>query len=319
MAKITPDYEIPASLPPQEGLIYVRKQIAAAEMLLKNSIIDDPSYEAWKNTTVEFLIQIFGNRSGNISNFKSIDAIISAPLNAGEGYWHIRRMEWIKKGTALLGSCADQLQAKIDISNRENSRSESSKGTRMSADPKKVFVVHGRNESAKKAIFEFLRALGLAPMEWNEVIDHSGKGAPYVGEAIDAAFAVAKAVVIVFTGDDEVRLRRQFCDEGEEEKEKVLSPQARPNVIFEAGLAFGRHPTNTILIQIGNMRSISDMAGLHIIRYTGKPDGEAEFRNSLATRLERAGCELSKKGTDWLTAGPFKSAWELHHRKDKYD
>ncbi len=191
----------------------------------------------------------------------------------------------------------------------------------VSADPRRVFVVHGRNEPARKATFDLLRALGLAPLEFNEVIANSGKGTPYTGLAIDAAFAEAKAVVVVLTGDDEVRLRRQFCEDGEEDREKHLSHQARPNVLFEAGLAFGRHPDRTILLQIGSMRSISDIAGLHLVRYSGKSESDAEFkfRNDLANRLEHAGCDVNRKGNDWMSAGAFKLALDLHNQRGNYE
>jgi predicted nucleotide-binding protein len=32
-------------------------------------------------------------------------------------------------------------------------------------DPRKVFVIHGRNELARKALFDFLRSIGLDPIE----------------------------------------------------------------------------------------------------------------------------------------------------------
>ena len=35
-------------------------------------------------------------------------------------------------------------------------------------DTRTVFVVHGRNERAREAMFEFLRAIGLHPLEWSE-------------------------------------------------------------------------------------------------------------------------------------------------------
>jgi predicted nucleotide-binding protein len=317
--KYIPDYEIPATLAPQDALKFVQRQAAAAEQLIRGGYIDEPKYKAWKSTTTEYLIQAFGNRSGNVTRFEKIDYVMIAPFDAGDGYWQARRIEWLKDGVALLGSCAEQLQSKAEILSRESSTSNLRDGKAMPADPKKVFVVHGRNEAARKATFDFLRALQLAPMEWNEVIESSGKGTPYVGEAIDAAFRIAKAVVVVLTGDDEVRLRRQFCEEGEEEREKVMMPQSRPNVIFEAGLAFGRHPQNTILVQIGNMRSISDLGGLHIVRYTGKADGDVEFRNNLATRLEGAGCAVNKKSSDWISTGDFRKALEFSNQKDKYD
>src|ERR1039458_5998919 len=77
-------------------------------------------------------------------------------------------------------------------------------------DPGRVFVVHGRNDKARRAMFDFLRSLGLSPVEWGEAIRLTGAGSPYVGEALDKAFEQAQAIVIVMSGDDEARLRSQF-------------------------------------------------------------------------------------------------------------
>ena len=111
------------------------------------------------------------------------------------------------------------------------------KGTIQKVDPRKVFVVHGRNHRARMAMFEFIRALGLMPIEWDEAIRLTRTSSPFVGQVLDKAFEHAQAVIIAMTGDDEARLREQFWAEPEAEHEKTLTPQARPNVIFEAGMA----------------------------------------------------------------------------------
>src|SRR5689334_5598103 len=106
-------------------------------------------------------------------------------------------------------------------------------------DPKKVFVVHGRNEPARQAMFDFLRALGLAPLEWiGGVLSTTSQGSPFIGKAIDSALEVAQAIIVLMTGDDIVRLRTGFLRPDDDETERRGTPQARPNVIFEAGLAF---------------------------------------------------------------------------------
>ena len=72
---------------------------------------------------------------------------------------------------------------------------------------REVFVVHGRNDKARIGLFDFLRAIDLRPLEWSDAIALTGKGSPYVGEVLDAAFSNAHAVVVLFTPDDEVRLK----------------------------------------------------------------------------------------------------------------
>lgn len=43
---------------------------------------------------------------------------------------------------------------------------------------RKVFVVHGRNNAAREALFTFLRAIGLQPLEWSEIVKATGKQGP---------------------------------------------------------------------------------------------------------------------------------------------
>jgi len=52
--------------------------------------------------------------------------------------------------------------------------------------PKSVFVVHGRNEALRKAVFDFLRSIGLSPLEWTQAVKLTGDGSPYIGQILDA-------------------------------------------------------------------------------------------------------------------------------------
>jgi predicted nucleotide-binding protein len=165
----------------------------------------------------------------------------------------------------------------------------------------KVFVVHGRNEKIRAAMFQFLRSIGLAPLEWNEIIKLTQNAAPFIGEMLDVGFKNAQAVVVLLTPDDEAKLRDEFIVPHDPPYERSSAPQARPNVLFEAGLAFGFHPTRTVLVQFGEIRPFSDLAGRHIIRM----DGSAAKRHDLAHRLKNAGCLINIDRSDWLSAGDF--------------
>jgi predicted nucleotide-binding protein len=166
----------------------------------------------------------------------------------------------------------------------------------------KVFVIHGRDLRLRDGMFTFLRSISLEPIEWIEAVALTGKSAPYVGEVLDAAFSKAQAIVVMLTGDDEARLRAQFRQEAEPAHETDLTPQARPNVLFEAGMAMARNPERTVLVEFGHLRPFSDIGGRHTVRM----DGSTEKRQELAARLQKAGCAVSLVGTDWHTTGDLR-------------
>ncbi len=168
---------------------------------------------------------------------------------------------------------------------------------------KKIFVVHGRNNTLRDAVFSFLRALNLEPMEWSQAIALLESGSPFVGEVIDVALKISAAVIIIFSPDDLAVLKNEFVKYDDKEEEKKLSPQPRPNVLFEAGMAFGINPKKTIILQFGELRQISDIGGRHVIKMNNTP----EKRKDLLDRLINANCDLESGGTDWLKVGNFDS------------
>lgn len=171
----------------------------------------------------------------------------------------------------------------------------------VSVDPRLVFVIHGRDAKRRKAMFDFLRAIGLRPIEWEQARAMTGKAAPYIGEILEAAFAQAQAVIALFTGDDEARIRPALQVEGD--SEEPLMPQARANVLFEAGMAMGRHPARTVFVEVGLLRPSSDIGGRHTIRLAS--GASLANRQEIVARLRDAGCVVDTSGTDWHVAGDF--------------
>lgn len=163
-----------------------------------------------------------------------------------------------------------------------------------------VFVVHGRNRGARLALFEFLRSIGLSPIEWHQAVAATGKGSPFVSEVVDAALEAAQAVVVLWTPDEIVSLRPEYAD-GEDDPDVRPGLQSRPNVMFEAGLALGRASDRVVLAELGRMRHFSDMLGRHTVRLSNS----VSSRQELAIRLQTAGCAVDLSGTDWHTTGDF--------------
>jgi len=170
-------------------------------------------------------------------------------------------------------------------------------------DARKVFVVFGRNVAARNEMYAFLSALGLRPIEFDDAVRATGEGSPTIDRILDAAFDMAQAVLILLTGDDEARLRKEFHKKNEPSYETELTPQPRPNVLFEAGMAFGRHPKRSILVQMGEVRPFSDNT-----RYAVQFSGDLDGRVQLKERLKTAGCLVDDSGQFWYKAGDFSKA-----------
>ena len=162
---------------------------------------------------------------------------------------------FVKSFKARLALLASQEIVEMVEKNETKTR-----GGKNVSDTRKVFVVHGRNTTARDSMFSFLRSIGLEPLEWNKVVLATGSGTPSIFEIVDKGFSMAQAAVVLLTGDDEVRLRREFRSRNESEQETRLAPQPRANVLYEAGMAMGRYPDRTILIEIGQVKLFSDIS-----------------------------------------------------------
>ncbi|MGW0842123.1 TIR domain-containing protein [Streptomyces sp. NPDC002787] len=193
--------------------------------------------------------------------------------------------------TSVPGAAVASLSQNVEASNEK-------------LDPRKVFVVHGRNLKARDAMFSFLRSLSLNPIEWNEASLATGRPSPYVGEILDTAFSQAAAVLVLMTPDDVASLKEEHHGSHEPPYETEPTGQARPNVLFEAGMAMGRDADRTVLVELGVLRPFSDIGGRHVIHM----NNTTQRRQELAQRLLSAGCAASTTGVDWHSVGDFDSA-----------
>jgi predicted nucleotide-binding protein len=162
-----------------------------------------------------------------------------------------------------------------------------------------IFVVHGRDTKLNEDMFGFLRAINLNPKEWSQAIKDAKGANPNVGQVINNAMKQAQGVLVMFSPDEDAKLKSKFC--GIKDRKKGLDKldgQARPNVLFEAGLALGAHPDKTLLVQVGDTRDISDIAGMHLINLSDDPNSRKELAQRLATKLK---FKVDMTGTSWLS------------------
>jgi len=166
---------------------------------------------------------------------------------------------------------------------------------------RRVFVVHGRDITLTRRFYDLLRAVDLRPLEWETLVGATGRATPSLADVVARAPHFAQATLVLLSPDDIVELHSDLVLDGDIPQERVRAGQARPNVLFELGLALMAYPDNTVIVEVGRMRPLSDLAGLNVIRF----DGSAEAIKKVLHRLEVAGCAVDDSGVDWLDPDRF--------------
>jgi predicted nucleotide-binding protein len=258
--------------------------IARLERLIEEApgTISQPAYAGWRRSARRTITRIFGDQSSQIEDFD--------------------REQFVSTQKSILQSLVIEIQEDVNNDDKQPLPVQTPTLSHSSVeDPRIVFVVHGRNLGRRDALFRFLRSIGLTPLEWSQAITATGKVSPYIGEVLDAAFSRAQAVVVLMTPDDKAYLRTALRKPDDPAFEAKPTYQARPNVLFEAGMAMGRAIERTIIVQVGELRPFSDLGGRHVM----KLDNSTERRQELAQRLKSAGCPVDLTGTDWHREGDF--------------
>lgn len=175
----------------------------------------------------------------------------------------------------IIQSAIDALTEKIAESEEETATDEN-RTLRRVFDPKKVFVVHGHNETVKQTVARTLESIGLTPIILAEQPD---KGRTVIekfeSEGIDVGFAV-----VLLTADDKGRKNRA----------RKMQSRARQNVVFEMGyfMALLRRERVMLLLQEG-VEEPSDLKG---VVYTPL-DKDGGWKYRLVKELREQGYNVS--------------------------
>ncbi|MFD5629721.1 MULTISPECIES: TIR domain-containing protein [unclassified Streptomyces] len=166
-----------------------------------------------------------------------------------------------------------------------------------------VFVVHGRDEEVRRAMFGLLRRLDLRPLEWEELVRATGKTAPFLGEVVMNAPAQAQAALVLLTPDDIAKLHPHLLGNSERDDETQLTGQPRQNVLIELGMVLMAYPERTVIVEVGRLRHVADTAGINVIRF----DGTEASLAKIAARLRLAGCQLDDTRPEWRETWHFQN------------
>ncbi|WIM94368.1 BN6_48550 family protein [Actinoplanes oblitus] len=151
---------------------------------------------------------------------------------------------------------------------------------------REIFVIHGREQRARAAVFGLLRSLNLHPLDWEEVLARTGKPMPYREEVLRAGFAIGPASLVLLTPDD--------------------LDGTYPDTLIRAGQALASHPERTMVVRIGGPGRVTELDGREVVRLAGDTRRDREiFVQQIAQRLRIAGFPIDTSGTDWLDTDRF--------------
>lgn len=159
----------------------------------------------------------------------------------------------------------------------------------------RAFIVHGRDLDARNLLQRLLEKFGLSVDPFERVVEELG-ALPFVSDVVRAGIETADLVVVLFTPDEFALLFNPETGLFDTRDRDSGRWQARPNVIFEAGWAFGARREETIFVTLGDDTSLfSDAAGLHVIRLESH-----DAHSRIASAIEHA---LGSRFTPCATGG----------------
>ncbi|WP_137842749.1 nucleotide-binding protein [Bacillus sp. 2SH] len=141
-------------------------------------------------------------------------------------------------------------------------------------DNKKVFIVHGHDESVKIAVARFLERLDLKPI----ILHEQASGGTTIIEKIENNTDVGFGIVLYTP-----------CDLGKAKNDNELQIRARQNVVFEHGYLIAKlGRSNVCALVKDNIEKPNDISGVVYVNY----DSGTGWHNELFKELKNAGYDL---------------------------
>ncbi|MCJ7789978.1 MAG: nucleotide-binding protein [Candidatus Atribacteria bacterium] len=217
--------DITRSVDLKKGIKLLKKQIKRAEELLANRPIITSDHTAWNNTTRDYLIKTFGSKSPNVNAVIHASSSKGLFMGMGDVEFEKYMASIIENQIKMLGSCIEQLETEIELSEGEEEIDEQNIHKEISFS-NKVFIVHGRNQGIKEAVARFVEKLGLEAVILHE---KPSKGRTIIEKFSD--YSDVHFAIVLLTADD---IGKEKDSSGD------FKPRVRQNVIFELGYFIGK-------------------------------------------------------------------------------
>jgi predicted nucleotide-binding protein len=262
----------------QAGIIRLRKRIEEVEQFDPQTVTEQyniPEIDRLKAAVDDSLVRTFGADTVEYNRYKDAAYFDNGPHNYAYRVpiEHVQRSLGRSKARnlALLEQAVQSL--KEQLSERQPTVA-SGTGVRPERS-RKVFVVHGHDNTPKAEVARYIEKIGLEAIILHE---RPNKGRTLITKFREEAADVGFAVVLM-TPDDHGGAA------GESTK-----PRARQNVVFELGFFIGAlGPARVAALVKGNVEPPSDFDGVVYISLD-----HADWATELARELQEAGFEI-----DW--------------------
>lgn len=209
----------------------------------KNITGSNPEFVAWNNSLIRFMEKEYGINSTTTNNFRNRKYSLSIyPVGTSEERFISVFKRDMNVTLAELSVLLEEEQENIDDIEGFTQLPEINKNS------KKVFIVHGRDESKKYELYGFLHDQGLQPIILHDQVNNGRT----IIEKIENNSDVACAIILL-TPDDVGKLN--------DDKEQ-LKTRARQNVIFEAGYFMGKLGRDRTILISGVEENLSDIDGI---------------------------------------------------------
>ena len=171
-------------------------------------------------------------------------------------------------------------------------------------DGKTIFVIHGRNLEARDELGKFLSSLGLVPRFFDDVRADMD-GTARIADVVDRGMDEAHAVIALFTPDEHCELAERLRRPGHDGPSDAKRWQARPNVLFEAGVAYGKDRSRVLFVVLGSASLFTDASDMLHFRLTNDESERAKLRRTLGGTT--VGCVIDETSDAWKRIGDFEA------------
>lgn len=155
----------------------------------------------------------------------------------------------------------------------------------------RAFIVHGRDTDALKELVTFLDVLGVGYLSFDDV--SADRPNQFIADIVVNGISAADVVIALFTPDEQAALYDPRTAAYLGGRHGEARWQARPNVLFEAGVALGIARDRTILATLGaDVKLFSDVLGIHVIDLA-KPTAKSLIHSKLSNFFPEAKLNLS--------------------------